>query len=97
MSGSAGVGKTKLGIEICNLWCNQNSTFSSKFISPKSGRLNTEIYAHFENNTDYIVLVDDAFRLDDLEEIFYFNNRRIKKLKIILTVRDFALRKMLNI
>ena len=94
LSGSAGVGKTKLGIEICNLWCNKNPSFSSKFISPKSGRLNREIYDHFENNADYIVLVDDAFRLDDLEEVFYFNNRRIKKLKIILTVRDFALKKI---
>ncbi len=94
LSGSAGVGKTKLGIEICNLWCNENPSFSSKFISPKSGRLNSEIYDHFENNADYIILVDDAFRLDDLEEVFYFNNRRIKKLKIILTVRDFTLRKI---
>lgn len=97
LCGSAGVGKTKIGLESCNIWCNQHPSFISKFISPKTGQLNTEIHAHFENNSDYIVLVDDAFRIEDIEKLIFFNQVREKKLKLILTVRDFAVKKLQRI
>lgn len=94
LCGSAGVGKTKIGIEVCKTWCTQYPNFNSKFISPKTGQLNEEIYTHFENNSDYIVLVDDAFRIDDIEKLLFFNQGRYNKLKLILTVRDFAVKKI---
>ncbi len=97
LNGSSGVGKTKIGLEVCRNWCNIYPHFHAKFISPKTGKLNQEIQYHFENNSDYIILVDDAFRIEDIENLIFFNQNRLKKLKLLLTVRDFALRKIQRI
>lgn len=97
LSGIAGVGKTKLAIECLERWCSVFSGYTQKFISPKSGALREEISFHFEVNTNYIILVDDAFRLEDLERLIFFNQDRKNDLKLILTVRDSSLNKIHSI
>lgn len=97
LNGVAGVGKTKLAIECLEIWCSEFPEYTQKFISPKSGALRDEISFHFEVNTNYIVLVDDAFRLEDLERLIFFNQARKNTLKLILTVRDSSINKIHSI
>ena len=94
ISGKPGVGKTKIGLEACRKWCNQFREYIAKFIYPKSGNIGDELHSHFHQDSNYIILVDDAFRLENLKELFWFSKERKNKIKLILTVRDFAINKL---
>lgn len=90
LSGSTGVGKSRIALEAIKMWGSKNPTFKQKIILPKMGILGEDINIYFENNSQYIVFIDDANRIEDLYQILHFSERRGEKLKLILTVRDFA-------
>lgn len=92
ITGSPGVGKTKLALEGINSFLSANHQFNAYCVSFKSASLLEDLYQHFDDKQDYILFVDDANRIDSFNQIIgFYKNCRSGKLKIIITVRDYAL------
>ncbi|APD07666.1 hypothetical protein UJ101_02165 [Flavobacteriaceae bacterium UJ101] len=91
LTGAPGVGKTKLALEAINNYLSKNNSFQAYCVSYKSHTLLDDLYQYFDVDKDYILFVDDANRIDAFEQITgFFKANRNGKLKIIITVRDYA-------
>ncbi|WP_049669755.1 hypothetical protein [Bacillus sp. FJAT-27916] len=92
LNGAAGVGKTKLAIETIREFLFENTSYHSFCISYKNCDLLIDLYEYFNPNKDYILFVDDANRIDTFNQIIgFYKASRKGSLKIIITVRDYAL------
>ncbi|MGO4821284.1 MULTISPECIES: hypothetical protein [unclassified Flavobacterium] len=91
LTGAPGVGKTKLAIETIKEYLVNNDSFQAYCVSYKNHTLLDDLYQYFDVNKDYLLFVDDANRIDAFEQITgFFKAYRKGKLKIIITVRDYA-------
>lgn len=91
LSGAPGVGKTKLAIETINNYLENHLSFQAYCVSYKSHPLLDDLYQYFNSEKDYILFVDDANRIDAFNQITgFFKSNRIGKLKVLITVRDYA-------
>jgi DNA polymerase III delta prime subunit len=92
LTGAPGVGKTKLAIEGIRQYLSENPQFQCYCISYKNFELLGDLYQYLAPDNDYILFVDDANRIDAFSQItgFYKSSRK-GKLKIVITVRDYAL------
>lgn len=91
LTGAPGVGKTKLAIETIKEYLKNNDSFQAYCVSYKNHTLLDDLYQYFDVNKDYLLFVDDANRIDAFEQITgFFKANRKGKLKIIITVRDYA-------
>jgi broad-specificity NMP kinase len=91
LTGAPGVGKTKLAIETINNCLSNNESYQAYCVSYKSHTLLDDLYQYFDVEKDYLLFVDDANRIDAFEQITgFFKANRSGKLKIIITVRDYA-------
>ncbi len=91
LTGAPGVGKTKLALETINNYLTNNETFQAYCVSYKNHTLLEDLYQYFDVEKDYLLFVDDANRIDAFEQITgFFKANRNGKLKIIITVRDYA-------
>ncbi|QXP62317.1 ATP-binding protein [Polaribacter sp. HaHaR_3_91] len=91
LTGAPGVGKTKLAIETINNYLTKNESYQAYCVSYKSYTLLADLYQYFDVDKDYLLFVDDANRIDAFEQIIgFFKANRKGKLKIIITVRDYA-------
>ncbi|MCG8749350.1 hypothetical protein [Tenacibaculum finnmarkense] len=91
LTGAPGVGKTKLAIETINNYLANNESYQAYCISYKSHTLLDDLYQYFDVDKDYLLFVDDANRIDVFDQITgFFKANRNGKLKIIITVRDYA-------
>lgn len=91
LTGAPGVGKTKLALEAINNYLSKNNSFEAYCVSYKSHTLLDDLYQYCDVDKDYILFVDDANRIDAFEQITgFFKANRNGKLKIIITVRDYA-------
>ncbi len=91
LTGAPGVGKTKLAIETINNYLSNIVSYQAYCVSYKSHTLLEDLYQYFDVEKDYLLFVDDANRIDAFEQITgFFKANRNGKLKIIITVRDYA-------
>lgn len=89
--GSPGVGKTKLALEAIKDFIKENPSYNSFCISYKNTTLIEDLYQHLSLEKDYILLVDDANRIDAFSQIIgFYKAQRTGNLKILITVRDYA-------
>ena len=92
LHGAPGVGKTKLAIQAISEYCKDNPEFQVYCISYKGGELLTDLTCNIDLNEDNIVFVDDINRISSFNSIVgYYSSIRKGKLKIVMTVRDYAL------
>lgn len=92
ITGSSGVGKTKFAIELCNKFIENNETFQFRCIADKGISLYDDLQRQLENQQEYIILIDDANRSSNYNFVLYLlQSNRTGKIKIIATVRDYAL------
>lgn len=92
LSGTAGVGKSKLALESINQFSLLNLDYNSYAISPKGADLLGDLSAYFDGDENSILLVDDVNRVDKFEQILsFYRGLKQGKLKLVLTVRDYAL------
>jgi len=92
LTGSPGVGKTKLALEGIKQFLTENQIFNAFCVSYKSASLYEDLCQHCNTDFDYILFVDDANRIDYFEQILgFYKKSRKGKLKIVITVRDYAL------
>ena len=91
ITGSPGVGKTKLALEGINTFLSNNHDYNAFCVSYKSAKLLEDLYQNIDPNLDYLLLVDDANRIDSFNQIIgFYRSKRSGKLKIVITVRDYA-------
>lgn len=88
VKGKSGVGKTRLVLEVCNLYGTKNKT---KVLCTKNNLINLdELLSYFEKNKKYIFFIDDANKVTELEKIIELFVALEYDVKIICTVRDYA-------
>lgn len=91
LTGPPGIGKTKLVIETIHQYLEENLEYNAYCISYKSFSLLDDLYQYLNLDKDYILFVDDANRIDAFNQIIgFYKTDRKGKLKIIITVRDYA-------
>jgi hypothetical protein len=91
LTGAPGIGKTKLALEGITNFLSENLTFGAYCVSYKHHTLLEDLYQYFNTEKDYILFVDDANRIDAFSQITgFYRGTRKGKLKIIITVRDYA-------
>lgn len=92
ISGSSGVGKTRIAIQFMDMFLSRNKTYSALAVSNKNQDIYEDLKIHLQHNKDYILLIDDANRqLPNLKQILgVFKEVRSSNLKLIITVRDYA-------
>lgn len=91
LTGAPGIGKTKLALEGIKSFLSENLTFGAYCVSYKHHTLLDDLYQYFDSDKDYILFVDDANRIDAFNQITgFYKATRKGKLKILITVRDYA-------
>lgn len=97
ISGAPGVGKTSIAIEAIRQFC-QVEKYYSKCISYKEASLLSDLNSNLVNGEDYVILVDDVNRVENFGQIIGFQNScREGKIKLVLTVRNYAKDKIYGI
>ena len=92
LHGAPGVGKTKLAIQAISEYCKDNPEFHVYCISYKGGELLTDLTCNIDLNENNIVFVDDINRISSFNSIIgFYSSIKKGKLKIVMTVRDYAL------
>ena len=91
LTGAPGIGKTKLALEGMTNFLSENLSFGAYCVSYKHHTLLDDLYQYFDFEKDYILFVDDANRIDAFSQITrFYRSTRKGKLKILITVRDYA-------
>lgn len=99
IAGPAGVGKTRFALELCRQLAEENS-YTVFVIKNNNLQLYEDLVSAVEEGKDYLVLIDDANELSGLNHVLEYlpkaaiGSRRISKL--ILTVRDYARKQMIQ-
>lgn len=92
LTGSAGVGKSRLALQALEHFENQNSDFELYVIQNKGPNLFEDIRSYFSKDGKFLILVDDANRITQFDYIveLLLNQRDDQTIKVIATVRDYA-------
>ncbi|MCJ7448302.1 MAG: ATP-binding protein [Bacteroidales bacterium] len=90
--GAAGTGKSKYSLELEKLYSDKNH-FSFLCIGNKGISIWEDLKLNLKSNTKYILLIDDANRLAQNFQLILslLLERESSTLKLIVTVRDYAL------
>jgi hypothetical protein len=96
IQGKAGVGKTKIALKAMSDFAEEHFQYKIFCISNKALDLYEDLKAYFSSDGHYLILVDDANRLSQLQHILRLIHDQTKnrRVKIILTVRDYAVDKV---
>lgn len=99
LKGAAGVGKSKLALHVIKKYTEKHKNFQQYCISSREGlSIWDDLKSYLLPDKNYIVLIDDANKSNrNLEHLLYLlNEERTGDLKIIATVRDYALNDILK-
>lgn len=93
LTGAPGVGKSKLALNFLTEWTKTNVSYKAFCISNKYVQIFEDIQSQLKAGKNYILLIDDANRQTDnlLQVLSFLKSRRKGKIKILITVRDYAL------
>ncbi len=97
ITGAPGVGKTSIAIEAMRQFC-LSEKYYPKCISYKEASLLSDLNSNLVDGEDYVILVDDVNRVEKFGQIIGFQNScREGKIKLVLTVRNYAKDKIYDI
>lgn len=91
IEGPSGIGKTKLAYEVGKEFSKTNG-YIFYVLQHKNLPIYEDLRSYFSEDANYIILVDDANQLTDLELVLNLikENSNVKSIKLLLTVRDYA-------
>lgn len=94
--GKAGVGKTRLAIEVCREYIN-NKEINCICIKNNGNDIYDDLVDYIENGREYLIFIDDINEMYRVKTFMDFikDKRDTCKIKIIATVRDYALENVL--
>ena len=91
LTGAPGVGKTKLALEGIKSFLSGNLDFEAYCVSYKHHTLLDDLFQYLDPDKNHILFVDDANRIDAFNQIIgFYKASRTGKLKVIITVRNYA-------
>jgi hypothetical protein len=93
LAGAPGVGKSKLALETLFNWKKNHSEYELFCLSNKYVNIFEDLHTHLKIGKNYVVLIDDANRQSQnlLTILSTLKSRRKGKIKLVITVRDYAL------
>ncbi|HWA33436.1 MAG TPA: hypothetical protein VG737_04875, partial [Cyclobacteriaceae bacterium] len=92
IAGPAGTGKTRIAIQGIELFLKAHTEFNAYAVLNRHAELFADLGAYFNDHSKNILFIDDANRLDRILQIVGFvKTFPAGTLKIVLTVRDYAL------
>ncbi|MBH8574961.1 ATP-binding protein [Nostocaceae cyanobacterium CENA369] len=96
VSGKAGVGKTRLVLQCCNQFVASHSEYKVRCIFLRGADIFEDLRIHFSEPGSYLIFVDDANRVSRFEYFIQLlhDQRSDQQIKVIATVRDYALNKV---
>lgn len=98
ISGKPGVGKSRFALEGCRNFVAKNPEYKAYSIVSQSQELYEDLKEQFSHPGQFLILVDDANRVINFSYFMYLlrNRKDDQKIKIVATVRDYALDKIKN-
>jgi len=98
VSGKPGVGKSRFALEGCRNFVAQYSEYKAYSIVSLSQNLYEDLQERFSLPGQFLILVDDANRVINFSYFMYIlrNRKDNQQIKIVVTVRDYALDKIEN-
>jgi hypothetical protein len=98
IAGHAGVGKTRLALECCRRYAEGHPDVQVRCIFNRGPDIFQDLRVHFGEPGHYLLMVDDTNRVTRFEYVLQLlaDRREDQKIKIIATVRDYALESALN-
>ncbi|HRO86136.1 MAG TPA: hypothetical protein PK110_15030 [Niabella sp.] len=98
ISGFPGVGKTKIALEALDKFLSVNKDYSAFAVSKKDQDISEDLKIHLQQEQNYVLLVDDANRqlLNFKQILGVFKEKRKGNIKLVITVRDYALNDVTN-
>lgn len=98
ISGFPGVGKTKIALEALDKFLSTNKDYSVFAVSKKDQDISEDLKIHLQQEQNYVLLVDDANRqlLNFKQILGVFKEKRKGNIKLVITVRDYALNDVNN-
>jgi hypothetical protein len=98
IAGHAGVGKTRLALECCRRYAEAHPDVQVRCIFNRGPDIFQDLRVHFGEPGHYLLMVDDTNRITRFEYVVQLlaDQRDDQKIKIIATVRDYALESALN-
>lgn len=97
ITGPAGVGKSRLALECCGQFVRLHPQYNVRCIYNRGADLFEDLRVHFSEPGYHLIFVDDANRINNrLEYVFqlFLEQKDDRKIKIVATVRDYALDKV---
>jgi len=93
VTGPPGVGKSRLALEVCREYVGANNTFAVKAVRFRGRDLFDDVRVYFSAPGSYLIFVDDAHRVAGFDYFLQLlrEQRVDRKVKIVATVRDYAL------
>ncbi|WP_167619104.1 ATP-binding protein [Maribellus sediminis] len=91
--GEPGTGKSKLALELCSKFIQNNERFEFLCVANKGLAIWDDLQSFFKKDKNYIILVDDANRIAKNYQWILMLTREFPqhKFKVVVTVRDYAL------
>ncbi len=98
VKGKAGVGKTRLALECCERFSEHHPEYKIACIFNRGPDIFDDLRAHFSAPGSFLIMVDDANRMSKFEYIVQLiqHQREDQQIKVIATVRDYAVDKIRN-
>jgi len=98
IAGHAGVGKTRLALECCRRYAEAHPDVEVRCIFNRGPDIFEDLRVHFGEPEHYLLMVDDTNRITRFEYVLQLlaDQREDQGIKIIATVRDYALESALN-
>ncbi len=97
--GKAGVGKTKLVLESCDQFLASHPEYKIRCIFLRGPDIFEDLRIHFSEPGSYLIFVDDANRVSRFDYFIQLihDQRLDQQIKVIATVRDYAIDKVQEI